>query len=103
MMAEMLGTGRDPIVAAAELYTNPQVPLEIRAMLMLGMARYFYPALSATQIQQTVAHADLSGEAAERFLANLERVRAGVPLLEAKPDREVSLADLGLMEAAGDE
>jgi len=97
LMADMIGTGKDPVVAAVELYTDPQVPLEIRAMLILGMAKFFHPTLSAQTVQATSVQVHLDGDVLAAKTALLLERHQGAVLEGEAPD--IVLADL-LAEAA---
>ncbi len=108
MLAEIVGTERDPLLVAINIAADPSVPLLIRLEAALGTAKYLHPTLSAAQVQHISAPA-AADAARTRLQAQIDRLAGDVPLLEGEADPEpepaegraadLTLADLDLEPA----
>ncbi len=106
MLAEIVGTERDPLLVAINIASDPAVPLLIRLEAALGTARYLHPTLSAAQVQHIPAPA-AADAARERLQAQIDRLAGDGPgddgmLLEGEAEpaegraADITLADLDL-------
>jgi hypothetical protein len=70
LIATIQGSKLDPLLALVSMASNPKLPANTRITAAGIAAKYCYPALSATQIDQrvqTVSHADAVAEVAEKL------------------------------------
>jgi hypothetical protein len=82
LLAEIVGTARDPLMVAIEIAADKTKPDALRLEAALGASRYLHPVLSA----QAVMHANKPADANTALTAILDRLSklsAPAPLIEA--------------------
>ena len=101
VLAEIVGTERDPLLVAINIANDKDVPLLIRLEAALGTAKYLHPTLSAAQVQHLPAPA-APDAALARLQEQVERLaEAAGPVIEAEGSAvELTLEELGLGDPA---
>jgi hypothetical protein len=61
LLAEIVGTDRDPLMVAIDIATDKSQPTPLRLEAALGAARYLHPTLSAQAVAHVGKPADASG------------------------------------------
>lgn len=84
LLAEIVGTSRDPLLIAIEIAEDKQQPTPLRLEAALGACRYLHPVLSAAQVDHRHVSAKIdSAQLVERLNERLTRL-ASAPVIEAE-------------------
>lgn len=87
LLAEIVGTARDPLMVAIELAADPSKPDGLRLEAALGAARYLHPTLSAAAVAHMTTRPDQSA-VLQAINERLSRFAAPAPhaAAQAAPD-----------------
>lgn len=61
MLAEIVGSARDPLMVAIEIASDKKKPDALRLEAALGAARYLHPTLSASAVAHMPQRGDANG------------------------------------------
>lgn len=89
LLAEIVGTDRDPLMVAISLAADTSKPDALRLEAALGASRYLHPTLSASAVAHSSTRPDANAVVAS-FLERLAKLAPVNPLLEA----QVSCSDI---------
>lgn len=90
LLAEIVGTDRDPLLIAIKIAEDEAQPTPLRLEAALGCCRYLHPTLSAAQVDHRHLHAKVdAAQLVERLNERLARL-ANPPEIPATIEAETT-------------
>ena len=86
-MAELVESGRDPLVVLVDLAFDESQPVGVRLQAAQAAAPYLHPRLSVQAVESTSIRATVDGASVMQALMDrLGRLQAPAPVIEAVPE-----------------